>query len=138
MPKTLREQLEGKCVHFNGTQHKTCQAGVVYESVREIATIGRRYRLPCLFECRTCDKVERPTKESVDAEIAKWGKAAGDSAKVREAIVAMIGPWLKGIPVAGFILCPACGKGEVEFHRAARNGAIMARCSTGGCVAWME
>jgi hypothetical protein len=36
-----------KCRHFNGIQHKACEAGVPYERVRDASQPGP-YRWPCL------------------------------------------------------------------------------------------
>lgn len=44
----LWEQLMGKCVSFNGLMHKTCDAGIVYESVKDLT--GPGYRVPCLLD----------------------------------------------------------------------------------------
>lgn len=138
MRKTLREQLAGKCVHFNGTMNVRCRAGVRYDSVRVRADDGKRVRLPCLFECETCAKVERPTKESIEARVAEMRKAMDDSMRVREAIVARLGPAKKGVSTSGIMSCPACGKGEVQYSRSGSNGAIVASCSTSSCVSWIE
>lgn len=39
---------------------------------------------------------------------------------------------------SGVIPCPICKSGKVNYSRAAYNGHVHARCSTAGCVAWME
>lgn len=39
---------------------------------------------------------------------------------------------------AGVITCPICGTGKLRYSRAGYNGHVHARCSTDGCVAWME
>ena len=60
--------------------------------------------------------------------------------KVRNAIVDDIkarGTLKKG--VSGQITCPECGTGTVDYTYAGNyNRHIHARCSTEGCVAWME
>lgn len=39
---------------------------------------------------------------------------------------------------AGEMECPVCKTGKLRYSRAAYNGHVHARCSTDGCVAWME
>lgn len=48
----LWEQLQGKCVSFNGLMHKVCDAGIAYESVKDVQERG--YRVPCLLD-RGCE-----------------------------------------------------------------------------------
>jgi len=57
-------------------------------------------------------------------------------AKARLAIVAVT----KGARgVGGVIDCPACSaKSSLHYSIARCNGHIHARCSTPGCVSWME
>lgn len=78
MPKSLREQIDGKCKHFTGTINDQCAAGVEYATVRGPAD-ERPYRIACfrddqfktgkpLPECsRRCWR----TPEEVDAEVAE-------------------------------------------------------------------
>ena len=39
---------------------------------------------------------------------------------------------------AGVMECPVCKTGKLRYSRAGYNGHVHARCSTDGCVAWME
>lgn len=39
---------------------------------------------------------------------------------------------------AGEMDCPVCKTGKLRYSRAAYNGHVHGRCSTDGCVAWME
>ena len=39
---------------------------------------------------------------------------------------------------AGKMECPVCKTGTLKYSRAGYNGHVHARCSTDGCVAWME
>jgi hypothetical protein len=57
-----------RCVHFTGTQHRVCKAGVVYAEVRGPAGGG----IPCLRDLAgdlTCAKAEWPTEEQAAAEV---------------------------------------------------------------------
>jgi hypothetical protein len=38
----------------------------------------------------------------------------------------------------GVMECPVCGDGKLRYERQEYNGHIRARCSTDGCVAWIE
>ena len=40
--------------------------------------------------------------------------------------------------VAGKIICPVCGTGELRYSIAKCNGHIHAACTTEDCVRWME
>lgn len=39
---------------------------------------------------------------------------------------------------AGSMDCPICRTGKLQYERSSHNGHVHARCSTDGCVAWME
>jgi len=39
---------------------------------------------------------------------------------------------------AGIMNCPICNTGKLKYSRSNYNGHVHARCSTDGCVAWME
>lgn len=79
-------------------------------------------------------KPRRFTEAEMNARLDNIGKA-------REAIVkACGGPWKKGAKgCSGAINCPVCSKPDaLAFSRSGYNGHIHARCSTEGCVSWME
>jgi len=139
--RTLEEQIGGRCKHFNGVQHRTCDKGVVYDDIRLEGVPG----LPCFRgkmnggkPCRLC---EFPTAEEVEAECQEIRDGFDQTTKARAAIVAHLGgPWKKGMAgSSGRIDCPACGKPQcLTFSRSGYNGHIHAKCSTDNCVAWME
>lgn len=61
--------------------------------------------------------------------------------KARSAIVEKIGPHekKKGVGTVGNIDCPICSaKDSLSYSRSGYNGHIHAKCSTDGCVRWME
>lgn len=39
---------------------------------------------------------------------------------------------------AGDMPCPVCNRGTLRYSRAGYNGHVHGKCSTDGCVAWME
>jgi len=67
---------EGRCNHFNGLSNKTCDAGVVYETIlvpNEPPGMGKSF--PCLRKYNisgaTCAKCEYPTAEQLAASKAE-------------------------------------------------------------------
>lgn len=44
----------------------------------------------------------------------------------------------KGHGGAGVIDCPVCQDGKLSYSVASYNGHMWGKCSTKGCVAWME
>lgn len=66
----------GKCVHFRGIQHATCEAGISMVSIRDASQPGP-YRWPCLTldgrkATTTCEQFREPTPEEIAADEAAW------------------------------------------------------------------
>ena len=132
------------CNHFRSmSEHKTCEAGVEYDSLKGIPFDKR----PCFMRgkdrlvCGGCDLAEFPTAEEVAAEEAEFRKRFELIGKARDAIVTHLGgPWKRGTAGAGGTIdCPACGAAQsLRFSRAGHNGHIHAACKTEDCVRWME
>lgn len=80
------------------------------------------------------------------AEEAEFELQFQNIEKARAAIVAHLGgPWKrqKGGGArpdeSGRVDCPVCGKpATLGFRRSGYNGHIHARCTTEGCMSWME
>ncbi len=145
----------GKCIHYNGTVNECCEAMVNY---KELAGPGEAYglRLPChgpdyklgsgkslprADVVVTCPKRQEPTAEEIAADRKDIEERFEKTMKARAAIVALLGgPWKKGISGdSGAMTCPVCsGYATLNFSRSGYNGHIHAKCSTAGCVAWME
>jgi hypothetical protein len=90
--KTLKEQLTGKCRHFNGQLSQglsdtkiTCKAGVVFYDlckVKELGLTGSALRHPCGGRkagsknegeiVQECTKYSPLTEEEIQAEIEEW------------------------------------------------------------------
>lgn len=92
--RTLAEQISNKCIHFNGLETKTCDAGVVYLTVKASDESVKGFaRYPCFREGEAvpCEKRHFPTSEEVAAEVeehnARWERlklgigAASEDAK---------------------------------------------------------
>lgn len=134
----------GRCVHFNGTHHDKCEAGVVYDDVFDKTTTPRS--MPCLAKHNPdgrakCEQCRFPTAEELAAEEAEHKRISDGVRQARAAIVAHCGgPWKRGQPgSAGRIDCPVCGRPQsLGYSRSGHNGHVHAACRTAGCVSWME
>lgn len=143
-PRPSREeQVAGRCKHFTGTMNKTCSVGVCYDDVKRPVP-GDTAGLPCVLrlggDLIGCPAREFPTTEEVAATIARQDQSLRDMVTARAAIVEAIGPYKprKSPDARGTLACPICTTGTLGYRRAAYNGHVHARCSTEGCVAWME
>ena len=143
MLMTLEEQKRSKCVYFNGLMSKTCRAGVGYDAVK-VAGKG----LPCLRgahpfghgEELQCEHRRWPTEEEV-AELCKASRESTERTMLGMAAVvqdAKSRGLSKGNGGCGEIACPVCKTGTIRYSVAGCNGHRHARCSTDGCVAFME
>lgn len=137
--KTLREQYLGKCKHFNGLRHNTCNAGVEYKTFHGGCC-------PCLRggkfrgESIECCKREWPTEheateyEQVVTLIMERAKvclrAVGEDAERRGLC--------KGHGGVAQIHCPVCKSGVIHYSVSAFNGHRQSACSTDGCFAVIE
>lgn len=68
MPKTLKEQIMGKCRHFNGTMNAKCEVGIAYETVKTLRGPGKGMSLPCLLhaDAKPCDQCSPKTETEAD------------------------------------------------------------------------
>ena len=139
-----------RCVHFNGTQNERCDAGIRYKDVELLNPDEKafpRHSVPCWIEDETfnpakldCSSRVLPTEEQLAEEDRKSARHTEHMVAARRAIMAFVkeGDALKE-NTAGRIPCPNCKTGTLHFRRAgAYNGHVHARCTTEGCVAWME
>ena len=132
----LRQHLS--CKHFNGVQHDRCKAGVNYRET--FPPPWGKGGLPCIEHGSTlCDKADWPTNDEARA-------AALESIAATERMLAPLRAVHqdaksrglgKGHGGANSCTCPNCG-GLISYSVAAVNGHVCARCSTQGCVAWIE
>lgn len=138
--RTLRQQIEEKCIHFNGVQNDCCKAGVKYTEIRgkhfpcfrgDMAEKLRKGEIPCV-----CLQLKWPDEEYIQNEIAEHDKAFAKVEAGLEA-VAHIRTEYKGRNYKGVIECPTC-KGKLHVTHAACNGHVNARCETPDCISWME
>jgi hypothetical protein len=67
----IAEQHACWCVQFNGIQHKTCEAGIRYDTVRDVSQ--RPYRWPCFTDesaATSCLGRRMPTPEETELHVA--------------------------------------------------------------------
>lgn len=143
-PRSLEEQIDNKCKHFNGISSETCRAGVNYAQLADGSRPGMFNRLPCLREnCKKDEVAECALREwHTPEEIAERVQRIRDGGIRMMTARAAIIDHLKanGKPtknVSGQIPCPICNSGNLGFS-IAYNGHCHAACSTSGCVSWME
>lgn len=129
----------GWCIHYRTpSHHDTCEVGVPY-SKWDGTKFGVR---PCFLDSKTgeskpdaipCEHLRRPTPEEIAAHeqwcVERWNKTA--------LALEDVAPYRKQ-GGAHIIDCPVCKTGKLHFTIARSNGHCHARCSTGGCVSWME
>jgi hypothetical protein len=141
----------GSCIHFTGIQHKACKLGYEYDKLDRPLPCIRSYKVhfskersgeqePCKHSA--CHDYLAPTPEQIAEHerliteaLERHAKAAGPVSEWRKAQ-----GWSKNNRVAatGKVPCNACGKGEIHLSMAAYNGHVWGRCTTDGCVSWME
>lgn len=133
--RTLKEQIESRCVHFTGVQNDTCKAGIKYAQFRPM-----KQGLPCIkFRDESpplCDRRESPTPEAVQKEINDW-EALDKRFQTTLPIIERLKREHKGQSWRGVEPCPICGK-NLHLSIAGYNGHVHGRCETDGCLNWME
>lgn len=148
--RSLRQQMERKCVHFNGLQNATCRVGCVYDEMDAGRKIAYRSALPCFqpddgerqkltekgIEQATCEHRRFPTEEEIAAREKEIADHMTKMALALE-IIDAIRKEQKGKNWRGVLECPNC-KGKLHVSHAACNGHVHAKCETEDCVAWME
>lgn len=143
----------GECVHYTGCinpRKPACDAGVNYREHVGGDGFGWVTRLPCFklenvdpAKVVKCDKYCEPTAEQIAAHEAEV------SAAITKMMVAYSGNvrkwreqqgWSKKnrVSAEGKVPCEACGTGEIHLTMAAYNGHVWGKCTTDGCVSWME
>lgn len=68
MSKTIKQQIEDRCIHFTGIQNQVCKAGIKYVDIRDESQ--KPYLFPCNRNLKNsgshCDKCQFPTVKQVD------------------------------------------------------------------------
>lgn len=134
-----RDQYRDRCIHFNGVQHAECRAEVNYDRVRRPGL-----KLPCIrhdgLSGAGCDKRRWPTEEEVEQmakadEVATETMLAGFIAVAEDALQRKLG---RGAGGCGEVRCPVCPYGTIHYQVSGYNGHRHAKCTTDGCVNFIE
>jgi len=141
----LKAHTVNKCRHYNGCIHKECDAGVVYDEVKEEPSPGKPMRLPCFIEGMfagpdlPCASRSIPTEEEALAIAAeRCDKAYRNAEAVGKAKEdARAKGFKRGNSGRGEVPCIICS-GKIRYTVAGLNGHMHAHCTTKGCVSWME
>jgi hypothetical protein len=130
---------DNRCKHYSGDVclGGRCAAGVEVRKHVGGSDLDWLIRTPCFVEhavkAFTCEHFALPTAEELEAERQESQRSIERIGKARAAI---IGSGAKPRS-AGSLECPVCGAGTLQWSMAS-NGHVHARCSTAGCVIWME
>lgn len=143
----------GQCIHYTGCLNPrtpTCKAGINYREHVGGDGFGWVRRIPChtlkdddISAKVKCDLYQEPSAEEVAADEAKTQEhirkfMTAYTGKVREWREA--NKWDRKNPKAatGKVPCEVCGIGEIHLNMAAYNGHVWGKCTTEGCVEWVE
>jgi hypothetical protein len=134
------------CIHFTGIQHDKCEAGINYHE--QFGTgVGCFAHIPCTSDesPKSCPLVTYPNRTEAEAEETKREALTRRTLKAlgaahNHAKAAGLG---KGHGGVGEMDCPICCPipgtgGTLQYSVSAYNGYMHARCTTPGCVSWME
>lgn len=140
---TLLEQFtksaRESCRHFNGIQNARCQAGVEYQR-----STGKA--MPCIpkfindREVWSCGLFEIMSVEDAEKEAAERVAAIErtDTAHAAAKADAKAKGLRRGSGGVSDLPCPVCDGGTLRYSVASYNGHMHAKCTTTGCVSWME
>lgn len=149
--KTYKEQIEARCVHFNGLMNRQCDAGIVYDDLDKDCRITYRAGLPCikpdvvaldrLREAGRTGPVECGRRQDISQEKLKEMLQEHEASIVR---IKTLLPAVRSIKKEhhgedwrGEITCPICN-GVAQASHAACNGHVWIKCQTDGCGNIME
>lgn len=110
------EQIQNRCIHFNGIQNTKCKASISYADVR----IGRPYKFPCLNQGGTCDKCVFPTADEVETERRELEALCSNAIKIMADI--------KTADANSSQIPCECG-GTIYFSKSTDNGHVRAKCN---------
>jgi hypothetical protein len=140
----------GTCIHFNGIQNKTCDAGIAYDSLNFPDGKTHTRILPCLQ--RLANEASQRTRKPIAECPQRLEPTAQQIAESAAEVKAAIARDLKIVPLVnslkiqhkgkgyrGLHDCPGCGgKQTLHISLASSNNHSRGQCETAGCVAWIE
>lgn len=129
--KTIEEQIQNKCIHFNGIMNEACKCGINYKHA-----FGDRpvLKMPCIKdrmshlkdEVLPCSQLQFPTQEDVSREIEEQNKHIK---VVMLGLTAVQKHIRKTGERVGNIKCPN-GDHKLIYSQAESNGHIWMSCKT--------
>jgi hypothetical protein len=127
----------GTCIHFNGIQNKTCDAGIAYDSLNFPDGKTHTRILPCLQ--RLANEASQRTRKPIAECPQRLEPTAQQIAESAAEVKAAIARDLKIKGYRGLHDCPGCGgKQTLHISLASSNNHSRGQCETAGCVAWIE
>jgi hypothetical protein len=117
------------CIHHTHLiQEPVCPKGID----RRVISVGSPFNVPCVIPHLTCAMRELLTHEDLERE----RKAMMARVKHNLAIIESIRIKASNKPGNGFMACPDCKSGKLEYciHS---NRQLEATCSTPGCFRYM-
>jgi len=137
------------CIHWTGTQTKLCKEGIDFRALVGGSEFGWVTRLPCIdLEAKDgakaiCAKFRAPTPEEVAEDKRQTDEY---SARFMVAYTGNVRAWRETqkwskknrVAASGTVPCEVCKTGEIHLTMAAYNGHVWGKCTTLGCVSWVE
>jgi hypothetical protein len=129
---------KGTCVHFNGIQHETCEAGLNMRKVTSGEACGWAARMACIQNDQTeavCENYTEPTDEQIKASNEELDKLMENM----KLVYPLISKFKQENPSGGQgeVECPVC-KGVMQYSVSGYNLHCHGKCKTEGCLSWME
>ena len=127
----------GKCIHFRGIQHDTCEIGLDWREITGGDPVGIARRMPCIKQDSEseCESYCEPTDEQIKESEAEW-KRLIENMKIVSPLISRLKKENKN-GGNGKIECPICN-GILHYAVAALNNHCHGKCETDGCLNWME
>lgn len=148
----VKERYSG-CVHFRGTMHDTCRAGVDMKTLAEVEKLGVcgwALRLPCtgnrLARLREeskqprfhCPKFQPYTQEDIDKQEAETAEMIS-SMRTTIPLIALAKRNAKTKQEWETVFeCPTCHRGKLTITVSKHNFHTRGTCSTPECTRWIE
>lgn len=141
----------GTCIHFTGVQHKACKLGYEYDKLEKPLPCIHSYKVHWPKERRgeqepckhgDCKDYLAPTTE----QVAEHEEAIKARMELFRKAMKAVNEWraVQGwsnrnrVSARGEVPCAGCGVGTIHVSMAAYNGHVWGKCTTEGCVSWME
>ncbi len=137
------------CIHYRGTQHLRCKAGVLLSDVTpQHGKLGWGLRVPChtqpvfkgsptsveeFAKRGTCPNLRLPTEAEIEEE-----KSYVEKKMLEMALIDPIVEQVRQRKEGGDFPCPVCKSGTLKIAVCRSNGHTRGACTTKDCYNWME